>query len=115
MIRTPCSRSSIGFLAMGQRSTMRDANARPQMDDIGKAYSGRLQGYTPFAHSRESGNPGTGSPPSRGRADARPNSTQPALLRLLEITEEMQIVGCDRGLDWRARRETQIRIDARDP
>src|SRR5262252_11195038 len=29
--------------------------------------------------------------------------------------EEMQVVGCDRGLDFRARRKRQIRIDARDP
>jgi hypothetical protein len=35
MIRIPCSRSSIGFLAMGQRRTMRDANAPSQMDDVG--------------------------------------------------------------------------------
>src|SRR5262249_57651331 len=42
-------------------------------------------------------------------------ATGRALLRLLEIVEEMQVVGCDRGLDFRPRRKRQIRIDARDP
>src|SRR5262249_7812081 len=37
------------------------------------------------------------------------------LLNLLELVEEMQVVGCDRGLDVRARRQAQIRIDAGDP
>ena len=34
---------------------------------------------------------------------------------LLELVEEMQIVGCNRSLDLRARRQAQIGIDARDP
>src|SRR5262249_30587562 len=53
--------------------------------------------------------------PERGRGDERMYTTGRALLRLLEIVEEMQVVGCDRGLDFRPRRERQIRIDARDP
>src|SRR5215467_2813836 len=38
-----------------------------------------------------------------------------ALLRLLEIMEEMQVVGRDRGFDLGSRRKRQIRIDVRDP
>src|SRR5215471_6095924 len=34
---------------------------------------------------------------------------------LLELVEEMQIAGCNRSLDLRARRQAQIGIDARDP
>src|SRR5215831_9193314 len=76
MMRIPCSRSSIGGLAMGRRSTMRDAHA-PRRKWMMSATTG--------------------------------------LTRLLEIIEEMQVVGCDRGLDLRAGGESQIGIDARDP
>src|SRR5215510_5296152 len=46
--------------------------------------------------------------------DERRYATGCALLRLPEIMEEMQVVGCNRGFDVRPRRERQIRIDARD-
>src|SRR5262249_37434632 len=46
--------------------------------------------------------------------DERRYATGCALLRLLEIMEEMQVVGCNRGFDLRPRRERQIRVDARD-
>src|SRR5262249_157362 len=51
---------------------------------------------------------------SRGRADV---ATQRgcALLRLLEIVEKMQVVGCNHSFDLGSRRERQIRIDARNP
>src|SRR5215813_14777584 len=42
-------------------------------------------------------------------------ATGRALLHLLEIVEEMQVVGCDRGFDFRPGRKRQIGIDARDP
>src|SRR6516165_8514338 len=87
MMRIPCSRSSIGCL--------------PSLPLIpAPAFAGgELE--------RE-------STASRGRADV---ATQRgcALLRLLEIVEEMQVVGCNHSFDLGSRRERQVRIDARDP
>src|SRR5205823_14134511 len=74
---------------------------------------------TNSVHSRASGNPAPspGSPLSRGTSGCCTGSTQPkwALMTLLSLLEEMQVIGRNRGLDWGARRERQIRIDAGDP
>src|SRR2546429_272091 len=61
---------------------------------------------TNSVHSRASGNPAprTGSPQPKW-----------ALMALLSLVKEMQVIGRNRGLDLGARRERQIRIDAGDP
>src|SRR6516162_6483226 len=110
MIRIPCSRSSIGRLPIPS------AHCRPRFR------GGELQREsTTSCPGRAKRDPGPrdaicgpGSSLSRGRAGV---ATQRgcALLRLLEIVEEMQVVGCNCGFDFRPGRKRQIGIDARDP
>src|SRR5262245_54239042 len=102
MMRIPCSRSSIGVLAMGRRRTMRDARAPPQMDDAGQSAEAECEETPPSAHSRESGNPRGNWVPATQSCNAAAGCRwrrRADLTRLLEIVKEMQVLGGNRRFD----------------